>query len=134
MAVILKLPWPEPQCWPNRIKNRFTRQAARKRARSLGRCAAIRGGVIMPDGDLLAIMRFHAPTRRAFDVDNAIAAMKGHLDGAFEACGADDGVIKAALGVRCGKGPTRRGLVIIEFRPFAAVSDWLRRPPSSLLD
>lgn len=127
------LPWPEPQCWPNRIRNRFSRQASRKRARGAAALASFRQQTVLPDGKLLVVLRFHPPTRRYFDIDNAIAAMKGQIDGLFDVCGRDDSDIDAVLGVRCGqhKGD---GLVVAEFRPMASVATWLRERPSPLLD
>lgn len=132
MTHIVRLPWPPTAAWPNRTKNRFVRQKGRKQTRDAARLASFRQGLVLPDGKLLAIIRFHPPRLGRWDIDNAHSACKGYFDGLFEVGGRDDVDIDAALPVRCGK--VRGGLVIIEFRPMAAVADWLRERPSTLLD
>lgn len=131
-SATIRLPWPVPQCWPNRTKNRFARQKARKDARRIAGICAFRQRTVLPDGKLLAILRFHPPRNAGFDLDNAHAAMKGAIDGLFDVCGRDDGDIDAALPVRCRR--VKGGLVVIEFRPMAVVAEWLRSRPSTLLD
>lgn len=131
-SATVRLPWPKPQCWPNRTKNRFARQKARKEARQFAAICAFRQRTVLPDGKLLAVFRFHPPAARGFDLDNAHAAMKGAIDGLFEVCGRDDGDIDAALPVRCSK--RKGGLVIVEFRPMDVVRSWLYNRPSTLLD
>jgi len=87
---------------------------------------------VLPEGPLFVVLRFHPPRLGGFDIDNAHAACKGYLDGLFEVCGQDDGVIDAALPVRCSK--RKGGVVVAEFRPMAAVREWLFDRPSRLLD
>lgn len=132
MSHIVRLPWPPSIAWPNRTKNRFVRQKGRKQTRDAGKLCAFRSGLILPDGKLLAVVRFHPPRLGRWDIDNALAACKGYFDGVFEVCGRDDADIDAALPIRCCKVPS--GVVVMEFRPMAVVSDWLRERPSLLLD
>lgn len=49
---------------------------------------------------------FHAPTNRAYDLDNALARMKASLDGVADAIGVDDSKweIKIAKGPKSEKG------------------------------
>lgn len=42
------------------------------------------------EGELFVSVTFHAPTRRSFDLDNALAATKAGIDGVSDAWGVND--------------------------------------------
>ena len=129
MICVIELPWPAQQCWPNRVKNRFTRQAARKQARLVGNHFGRRASPA-PSGALLALIRCHSPTARRFYVDNAIAACKGYIDGVFESLGLDDAAIRSVLGVE--RAPVKGGRVFVTLLPLSELDSFAAASP--LLD
>ena len=68
------------------------------------------------DGKITLSIIFHAKTRRAYDLDNALASIKSGLDGVADALGVDDS--RWALRIEKGE-PVQRGMIIIkiEFVP-----------------
>jgi hypothetical protein len=106
--------------------------AGRKQARAIGEHCGRRlgSGVILPAGHLFVLMKFHPGTLRSFDVDNAVAAMKGYLDGLFEALGRDDKDIRAVFGLERPK--ISGGRVVIDLLPLSVATSW--SAVSSLLD
>ena len=52
--------------------------------------AKVQGVKRIPAGKLHVSLTFYAPTRRAFDLDNALARMKSGLDGLADVLGVDD--------------------------------------------
>lgn len=111
----IELPWPETACWPNRIKGAHWSRigAARRRQRLTARRWAAFEGLAIPAGPVLALVVFHPPTRRRWDLDGAHAALKGAIDGLFEAVGRDDAEI---VEVRLRRGEVRRPGGAVWFR------------------
>lgn len=93
--ITVYLPWPNGDLWPNARVYRFRLHRARKdqhlEARLLTRDSMRVGQTIDKTAAEIPIRyTFHAPTRRRYDRDNALAAMKAAQDGIAEALGIDD--------------------------------------------
>ncbi|WEL99672.1 MULTISPECIES: hypothetical protein [Delftia] len=58
-------------------------------------------------------LTFHAPTRRAYDLDNALARMKAGLDGLADVLGVDDKHWSLSIT----RGETPGGRVVVEVSP-----------------
>lgn len=114
MSIVVALPWPEPILWPNRGGAWWALAQARKEAKRAGFFAALEvGPELFPGtGPLPLTVRFCPSTRRRFDTDNALAAMKGALDGVAQALQVDDSRFTP---VTVHRGPVQKpGLVIVE--------------------
>lgn len=104
--VKIVLPWPEKNLWPNTRVLWPARYKARWTAKSEAFVTMKHSRVKFP-ADVLLWFVFHPPHRRRYDVDNAIAACKGYLDGMAEASGVDDSVwtdFRLSKGVRTDSG------------------------------
>lgn len=85
------LPWPPKELSPN-ARGHWAVTARAKKAYRLA-CAwqAKAQGVRKIDAQALHLtLTFYPPTRRAFDLDNALARMKSGLDGLADVLGVDD--------------------------------------------
>lgn len=88
----LELNWPPSVLWPNgrahwAVKNRAKR-VARDTAYWVTRAAPV---VAVPDRGAIPVrLTFCPPTKRRYDLDNALAACKAALDGVAEALVVDD--------------------------------------------
>ena len=88
---VVTLPWPPKELSPNARVHWATLAKAKKLYRDA--CAwqaRLQGVKPMRDNALHVDITFHAPTRRAYDQDNAIARMKSGLDGLADVLGVDD--------------------------------------------
>ena len=87
----IELPWPPKELSPN-ARLHWTKLAkAKKTYRGACYYAAREQGVVeQAAGSLHLALTFFAPTRRAYDLDNALARMKSGLDGLADALGVDD--------------------------------------------
>jgi len=85
------LPWPPKDLSPN-ARVHWTRLAKAKKAyRAACALQAQAQGVRRLAADKLHVhLTFYPPTRRAFDLDNALARMKSGLDGLADVLGVDD--------------------------------------------
>lgn len=89
----LALPWPSPILWPNARKPRQVVAAHRADQRRVANILAMEARwhlLTLPEGVVEVDLYFCPPTARAFDLDNAVAALKGALDGLSDACRVDD--------------------------------------------
>lgn len=89
----LVLPWPVPPLWPNARRHRQVVAAHRADQRRVAHALACEKGwhrLNVAQGVIEIDLYFCPPSRRSFDVDNALAAMKGALDGLSDACRVDD--------------------------------------------
>ena len=68
--------------------------------------------IIVPEGDLKAILVFYPPDKRKRDLDNLLASMKPSIDGVCEALNFDDSRIKE-ISVSWGK-IIKGGMVTME--------------------
>src|SRR3990170_3050329 len=91
------LPWIDSDLRPNAARRiHWTRRARiAAHARFEAKLLAMDAGLIIPaDADLAMTVVFHPPTRRHYDIDGLLSALKPSIDGIFEACGADDAQVK----------------------------------------
>ena len=91
MVARLILPWPPKELSPNFRAHWGALAKAKKEFRA--RCAksAREQGARSIKADKLHLsLTFYAPTRRAYDLDNALARMKSGLDGLADVLGVDD--------------------------------------------
>ena len=86
----LELPWPPSILSPNRIAH--WRVKAKAKAKYKSDCYYLCvSQEFEDDGQNIPIkIIFHPPTKRSFDLDNRIAAMKSGIDGVAEAFGVND--------------------------------------------
>lgn len=87
----IELPWPPKELSPN-ARLHWAKLAKVKKAYR-AECAywAIKQGAVKVQADKLHLsLTFYAPTRRAYDLDNALARMKAGLDGLADVLGVDD--------------------------------------------
>ena len=111
------LGWPDSKCWPNRSKGKHwtVLGRARKKQRADAETLARDVGLALPDGPVVAVLSAYPPTRRRYDLDNLLAAMKAAIDGLVTAVGRDDSDI---VEVRVRKGSPSRlvgGYVTVAF-------------------
>jgi crossover junction endodeoxyribonuclease RusA len=99
----ITLPWPDTVLWPNRRPFWATRARAADAAHEAARDATITSAWDQGQGaETIDLKRaaipitliFHPPTRRAHDLDGALSACKGYLDGVAEAMGINDRVFE----------------------------------------
>lgn len=85
------LPWPPSGLSPN-ARLHWAKLAKLKKAyRASCAWTAKAHGITKIDADALHLtLTFYPPTRRAFDLDNALARMKAGLDGLADVLGVDD--------------------------------------------
>ena len=91
MTVNVILPWPPKELSPN-FRGHWAKLARAKKAYRLA-CAwqAKAQGAGRIEADKLHLsLTFYPPTRRAYDLDNALARMKAGLDGLADVLGVDD--------------------------------------------
>lgn len=110
----MTLDWPAGPLWPNRkahwAQNKFHRDVQRDAAFYLAKQAGFRAPH-HPVHDLHVTMTFCAPTLRRYDLDGALSAMKGAIDGMSACLGVDDSLFSYTLrrGEKC-----KDGAVIVE--------------------
>ena len=92
MSLVIELPWPPTPLWPNRRAGWRELHENRKLAKSEGYFLAQDRGAkkLQYPGLLPVAITFYAPSYRKWDIDNALAALKGYLDGIAAALGVDD--------------------------------------------
>ncbi|RMC33744.1 hypothetical protein [Paracoccus alkanivorans] len=109
----IKLDWPSQPCWPNRKANWRDNRASRSIQKDAAFYTAIGKGWQKPGPHVRGVhlsLTFCAPSQRRFDLDNALAAMKGAIDGLSACLGVDDSRFTYTL--RRGD-PSRDGGVIV---------------------
>lgn len=111
--MILTLPWPPKELSPNARQHWATLARAKRVYRAT--CAALArsqgAGRLQATDGLLVGLTFHAPTRRAYDLDNALARCKAGIDGLADVLGVDDALwsFQIARGL-----PVKGGAVVVE--------------------
>ena len=123
MSARITLPWPHRDLWPNRLR----RQGHWGRRASLSQMARLEGNYAcraahlahrcFADAEQLHVtLTFRPPSRRRFDDDGAIGAMKAYRDGAATYLGCDDA--KWTVTYRRGEpDPLKVGFVEMEVTP-----------------
>lgn len=87
----LILPWPPTSLSPNARTHWATLAKAKKAYRHACAITAKSQGATKITADKLHLtITFFAPTRREFDLDNALARIKAGLDGLADVLGVDD--------------------------------------------
>ena len=87
----IELPWPPKELSPNARIHWAKLAKAKKAYRHACAVSARSQGLTRIDaGKLHLSLTFFAPTRRAYDLDNALARMKAGLDGLADVLGVDD--------------------------------------------
>ena len=92
--ITIELPWPDKRLSPNaRVHWRVSAEAV-DIARHIGKISALTSPTAPPNlllfKDQNISYKFHPPTKRRMDDDNAIAMMKAYRDGVAEAYQIDD--------------------------------------------
>jgi len=91
MRLELILPWPQRVLWPNSRPHNFQLARAKKEFREECAWEAKRKGATPLQAQALhASLVFFPPTRRRYDLDNALAAMKSGIDGLANVLQVDD--------------------------------------------
>ena len=87
----ITLPWPPRELSPN-SRTHWAKLAKAKKAyrASCAWTAKSQGAKRLTADTLHLTIVFYAPTRRAFDLDNALASIKSGLDGLADVLGVDD--------------------------------------------
>lgn len=95
-SLIIYLPWPSADLSPNARVHHMALHRARKAAKTeawtLTKALMVARG-IKPgtwQGPIEVEVTFHPSTNRAYDLDNALSRLKGHLDGIAMALGVND--------------------------------------------
>lgn len=108
----VELPWPPKELSPNARQHWASLARAKRSYRAT--CAALarqQGASPLPVERLDLALTFHAPSRRAYDLDNALARMKAGLDGLADVLAVDDS--RWALHIERGD-PVKGGRVVVE--------------------
>ena len=88
---VVTLPWPPADLSPNARVHWASLHSAKRRYREVCAWQARHQGVRPVKADALHLtLTFHAPTKQAYDLDNALARMKSGLDGLADVLGVDD--------------------------------------------
>ena len=89
--ITLTLPWPPKELSPNARQHWSALAKAKKAYREECAWHAKVQGACKQDAEKLHLaLTFFAPTRRSYDLDNALARMKSGLDGLADVLGVDD--------------------------------------------
>lgn len=105
------LPWPSPSLSPNaRLHWAKVAKVKRTYREACAMTARQQGARKLTADKLHLTLTFYAPTRRAFDLDNALARCKAGLDGLADVLGVDDS--RWSLTIR--KADTVGGFVRVE--------------------
>lgn len=89
--MILIMPWPPTALSPNARQHYMALARAKKKYREVCAWQAKEQGARRIEADKLHLtLTFYPPTRRAFDLDNALARCKAMLDGLADVLGVDD--------------------------------------------
>lgn len=92
------LPWPDKRLNPNARIHWAVLASAKKKAKSDAYYLALQAGLGKIDADALSVRYvFYPPSRREFDLDNALSSLKAAADGIALAVGIDDSKWKVAV-------------------------------------
>lgn len=110
-------PWPNSKLNPNR--NTFWRAKAKIKADARSDAFYLTKTYPIPnfeENDIHLRITFHPPTKRKYDVDNALAALKSTLDGIADAWGVNDRRFRP-ITIEMSDTVVRDGKVIIKIVP-----------------
>ena len=110
--VRVELPWPPKELSPNARLHWAALARAKRDYRHACLVLAKKQGVMPLRADALDVsFTFHAPTRRAYDLDNALARMKAGVDALAHLLQVDDS--RWAMRIERGE-PRRGGRVVVD--------------------
>lgn len=113
MTMTFSLPWPPTALSPNARTHWAKLAKAKKAYRQTCAWQAKAQGAKQLQADALHLtLTFIPPTRRAFDLDNALARMKAGLDGLADVLGVDDS--RWSLTIRKAPAGTVGGVVRVD--------------------
>jgi crossover junction endodeoxyribonuclease RusA len=114
--VNITLPWPDRDLWTNAKKRAHWRvvSARTAEARRYAQVTTKQALSVVPKQPIGCELwiKFAAPTRRRYDVANALEACKPYIDGVCDALGVDDSVFTRVCCVRLPGGMPGPGVVI----------------------
>lgn len=111
----IELPWPPKGLSPNARMHWAALAKIKKATRHAWALQAKAQGAIPMQAEALRLrMVFHAPTRRAYDLDNALARCKAGLDGLADVLRVDDS--RWSITIERGE-PVKGGSVAVEVLP-----------------
>lgn len=123
-SLTITLDWPDADMSPNARVHHMALHRARKKAKN---AAWGMTKAMMPPlgiayrswrGPVDVSIAFHPSANRAFDLDNALARLKGHLDGIALALGVDDSTFTFRLSRAEKSSPPR---VVVTLTPASVV-------------
>ena len=88
-TVSILLSWPEYTLWPNSRSHWAKLAKARREAKKAAYYTMKHHKLVFPP-DAHIHLTYYPPTRRKFDMDNALGACKAYIDGMAEASRCDD--------------------------------------------
>lgn len=114
--MILNLPWFPADCRPN-ARTHWAKVAEAKKRYRAACCVLTREVVGNPqlpeEGEIHLAIEFFPPSRRAYDLDNCLAAFKAGLDGIADALRVNDKRFTLTIAVR----PEVRGMIRVTLNP-----------------
>lgn len=122
MMKVVTLPWPTPCLSPN-ARGHWSKKAsaAAKARRDAAILCQMNGVRALPWGGMNVALEFRAPTRRAYDLDNALSSCKSLLDGIADASGIDDS--RWAYSIKRGE-PVKGGAVVVTLTASESADNW----------
>ena len=114
MNLIVRMPFPAPELFPNRKNGKHwsATNAVKAKQHADGYNATKAAGAFeMQDGYIPLSLLFLTPDGRKRDVDNMLAASKALIDGMAQALGVDDRRFRPVF-VDWVRGPNKAGLLI----------------------
>lgn len=116
------LPWPASCLSPN-ARGHWTKKAAAaaKARRDAAILCQMQGARALPWAAMSVALEFRAPTRRAYDLDNALSSCKSLLDGIADASGIDDS--RWSYSIKRGE-PFKGGAVVVTLTPDESADAW----------
>lgn len=107
------LPWPDRRLNPNAREHWAIIASAKKKAKNQAYYLALEAGLGKINADALSVRYvFYPPSRREFDLDNALSSLKAAADGIALAVGIDDS--KWAVAVSKAGAIEKGGMVKVE--------------------
>lgn len=110
----VEVEWPDKVLNPNH-KCHWAVKAKHRKFQSQEAWSQVWGFHPITRGKIALDITFHPPTRRSFDLDNALSSMKGALDGLAKAWKVDDKHFEP-ITIRRGE-PVTNGKVLIKYWP-----------------
>ena len=114
--MIVKLPWPPRDLWPNGRPHWATKARETARHKAWAKHAAMAAGIPPAAGTYRFTVEYRPPPRSRPDDDGVIGACKAYRDGIALAMGLDDGCFRMNAPVRGER--SQHGEIIITVEPI----------------